>query len=594
MLSRPVEEAFLTSTFTNSLLLSFSADKLESFLKNSPSIQNPKFCRKCKVYPTTANAKKNQGMYNCDCGKNLKLEYSTLIKEQSIPEYFIHVDEEKNEKKEVLILCCFDYSGSMGKTYKTPDNEQIKTYAGYSNFLSNSAVEGGEREYSEENITRKSIMLFHVKQQIKALLSQKNANISYKLFVMTFSNVIKLFGDGVASNFPIVLEGTNLKKRQETILKCKKFGESEASKVYSGQVDVDKLFEKLEQETEDGCTSLGPAIAIGLGVVKKLMPKSCQFLIFTDGLASNGLGNIEEGLLSKKVMEKVKEDYQNLGDIGSNLGVVFHMFAFKDETAGFSITSDMIDKTIYGDLMQVKILNSGTYDYEKLSNDLEKAFRVSKSLYCLPPSDNQSLKIFFSKKLKVQFCEQDNFNAEKEDYYIYKKIGPIYKSENQNLRIGIKFDLEGRFKENEKLFLQIQLRFTKIDDHGDNTLVFNLEYDIKRQMTNNVEIDFNVLTPIMFRDDVASDKNHEKRSAYEKFVRDRGSPADQQTLSEFLKPPKIIKKDKKEKKKEEEKKNYYESNDSSDSDEHTILKRCLKKEKENDLEKIALKSQKKK
>ena len=540
MLSIPCKYSLLSDHFINSFFLSFSAESIKDFLENSKSVKDLIICKRCKIAPKTL-IKKKEGSWICKCGQNLNVDQS-VIKKQGLSECFGFIEPESPglpTKKEVLLLCCLDYSGTMSTSYNTPNKNIIKEYAAFMNSLEASKLSafGGQFNISDANINRKSIMLFHLKQQIEALI-QKNSNISYKIFVITFANEVKMFGDGVSSKEPVILEGENFEKIKDNCKKCLSFGKNNYASVYKGKVNLDKLFDLLEQESESGSTSLGPAIAVGLGVVHELQPDACQFLIFTDGQASNGIGNIEHSLQNhdQEEIKKCNEDYDNLGKIGFDLGVIFHMFAFGDVVAGFNFTTRLVDKTVYGNLNRVEIRNN-SYDDEKLNADLKTSFELTNSLFAIPPSDKQGLKIFYDKRLKLRFCQKNQENSEidkdkKDKDYIFKNVGPIY---NNNIKIGVVYEVPLKsFKVNEIIPFQIQLNFIEFSDKLEYTLIFNFEVEIKSKLDKldkNLNVDFNALTNILLIDKIEEDQ--EKLGNYIDFMKIYGKESDLAILSKF-------------------------------------------------------------
>ena len=532
LLSTPSNYSVLSNHFINSFLVHFLPIDIENFLSSKKNkVDEVLLCPKCGIAPILKLIKKEEKIYYCKCGENLEIKSSKPVSAQSLERYF-SMSPSKTEKQ-VLLLFCLDYSGSMSNYYKTPKNKEIQDYVQEMSLLLSSKYQMGSS--CNENIIRKSIMLYHVRKQLE-ILFQKKSDVSYKIFVITFSNVVKLFGNGSNPDGPVVLEDEDLKKIENDFEKCESFGKKHCNSVYDPtNHDMEHLMRLLEQEEEGGSTSLGPAVATGLGVVRKLKPSACQFFIFTDGMASNGIGNIEKAIEKPQKAAKCQEEYENLGRKGLKLGVTFHLFSFADEQAGLKFTTKLVDKTIYGYANRVAIINNKdktkTYDHEKLDIDLANSFNLTEKLYAIPQQGFRNFKIFHDNGLKIRFCQKDNENCgetKEEDYvYIWKNFGPLY---DKMIKFGVIYELPPKFKE-KNLNFQIQIKLTRFTDKQDFTIFLNFSSELIPKLHKKIKIDFNPLTNILSNN--RAFENQEILDEYIKFMEEFGDNNDLNILKKF-------------------------------------------------------------
>lgn len=532
MLSTPSGCSVLNNHFINSFFVHFLPNGIEDFLSSKKhEIKEVLICQECGIAPNSDIIKQKKNKYYCKCGQKLRIGSSEPVSAQSLDRYFT-ISPSQTAKKRVLLLFCLDYSGSMCNDYKTPKNQKIQDYVQEMSVLLASKYQ--QASSFNENITRKWIMLYHLRKQLEALL-QKKSDVSYKIFVITFSNVVKLFGNGSNSKGPVVLEEQDLKKIEDNFQECESFGKKNCDSVYDPKNrDLEHLMGLLEQEEESGSTSLGPAVAIGLGVVRGLKPSACQFVIFTDGMASNGIGNIEEAIKKPQNAAKCHEDYEKLGKSGLKWGVTFHLFSFGDEQAGLKFATKLVDKTIHGSASRVAIIKNKdktkTYDHEKLDTDLANSFQLTEKLYAIPQQGYKNFKIFYDKGLKLRFCQKDNENCgEKEDYYyIWKNFGPLY---DKIIKFGVIYEVPPKFKEKDALNFQIQINYTRFSDKQDFTVFLNVSSNIISKLDKTLKVDFNPLTNILSND--RAFENQELLYKYIDFMEIFGNDDDLNILKKF-------------------------------------------------------------
>jgi len=348
--------------------------------------------------------------------------------------------------------------GSFGKDFL----KKKKIPQEYKEFL---------KEYVE--ISRKELLLVHLERQLKQILDS-DSKYNYQVFVITFANEIVMYGNGCKQNFSMTLNPNNF----DNLSECMKFGKSNGLKVFDKNKDsnLPYLFETLHTKEADGATSLGPAIACGLGVIEAIKPDLSQFYIFTDGVANIGIGDMETG------SEEAKKTYSKLADLGLENGVVFHVFGFQDENSKLSILQELTDRASESKLERIKtpLLKEEkknkvyTYDEKDFEANMKEALRVSANTYGIL----SKLKVFSN--ATVKFCKDSDLNVKEKKagktMFSKKLIGNISKELNN---VSMKYQIT-----NEKgpVYFQFQLRFTRPDNGEKKFIVINLSSEIKKEV----------------------------------------------------------------------------------------------------------------
>lgn len=507
MISRPCPYSLSKSNdfkqIINTFNIGLSLDKIEKILSNKNNqIPSYIFCENCKAVLSgklvkIPNSQKTQCKF---CNESVQLSKSDLnqISYMNEEKAYYH-DVKKEEKKAkssttVLIVICLDYSGSMNMSYIPGENsfgnqflKKKKIPIEFKDFMT---------EYSE--ISRKELLLINLERQLN-ILFDSNSNYNYQVFMITFSSEIIMYGNGSKQNFNITLDSKYFDKMPE----CMKFGRNSAFKLFDKNKDsnIAYLFETLQDKEADGVTSLGPAIACGLGVIEAIKPELCQFYIFTDGVANNGIGDMNNILEAKKL-------YGELADIGLKSGVIFHVIGFEDENSKLSILQELIERNADSKLERIatpvlKVKNGQktyTYDEPNLTKILHEALKVSASTYGILTK----LKIYSINSADINFCKDSELNVKKKNRkkakIIYKLIGNI--SEELN-NVCCKYDI---LNEDELFYLQIQLKFTKPINGEKNFIVINQSSEIKKAL-NYEEINLKCCNSILINDSFEKNEN---------------------------------------------------------------------------------------
>ena len=492
MLSKPIDYSPPNSHPYKDLLnvcnLKVSSGKMEEILQNKKAFINSfETCPHCKAI-LSENLVKGQKCLFCQ-GK-LEISANALKKQLNENKSFVlenKIAEKSNDTStNVLIVICLDYSGSMNISYQPNEGSFGKE------FLKNKKIPEEYKAFIKEylEISRKELILVNLQRQL-TLLFDSNTKYNYQVFVITFSNEIVMYGNGSKQNFSLTLASNNFDNLNE----CMKFGKTNATKVYekSKNSNLQYLFQTLHAKEADGQTSLGPAIACGLGVVEALKPPLTQFYIFTDGVANLGIGDIS------KNTEEAKKTYSELADLGQKMGVVFHLFGFQDEELKMSILKELVERSQESKLERIKtpVLSESkkgkvlTYDEKDFEANLTEAMTASANTYGILTK----MKVFSN--AKVRFCDDSNLNVKEKKSgkatILRKVIGNISEDLN-NISMAYKI-----VNEDEPVFVQCQIRFTVPSTGEKKFILANIKSEIQEKIELK-DIDLKELNLILIND----------------------------------------------------------------------------------------------
>lgn len=495
MLSRPLSHSVSQGTDTtvlNRLNVEYSDSIIDDILSDDErKIEKIQKCPTCKAvlsFKLLSGGK--SGEFSCRlCEKPVPLQISNkyLSAMDGDNTYVMNTNKADLKAKystNVLIVICLDYSGSMEVSYNAPNAPLVQSFlqqkAGKPNFLS-----------------RKELLLISLEKQLKVLFDS-DSKFTYQVFVITFDSDVLLYGQGRADPIPLKKELFN------NMEECRKFGAINAEKVYDKKKSSDlvNLFDKLHKKECSGMTTLGPAVACGLGVIETLKPELSQFYVFTDGVANNGFGAMDENNLTESAIVA----YKALGSRGLELGTIFHILGFEDEQSKIDILEELIGECQGSSLEKIltpevkkKAANNReiiehTYDEKQVNQLLRKALTVSSQTYGLLVK----IKVLSLNSWKLKFCKEceSDFGQKNkgEAVVLTKKLAAISDaSEN----VSLKYQTEEC--QNKNIHVQLQLVFTKPSTGEKVFLVTNFSSELKTTYSYK-DIDLNACNIVMIKD----------------------------------------------------------------------------------------------
>lgn len=213
---------------------------------------------------------------------------------------------------QTMIIFCIDISGSMSVTTEVTQDQS-----------------------NDYNVVYKSRM-----EAVKSALDQTldslhTQNAGKRVALVTFSDQVKLYGDGTKQ--PLVLQGAELLDPDH----LQSQGENqplphpliETLHALKGQIQC------LE---EMGATALGPAALVSIAMASK-SPGS-KVIICTDGRANTDLGNLED-ISEEYVYQSSKLFYSNLGDLALQHSVVISVVTIEGTNCRLPELGQLADKT---------------------------------------------------------------------------------------------------------------------------------------------------------------------------------------------------------------------------------------------------------
>ena len=504
MISRPLSHSVFQGEdkeILNSFNLSFSKSSLEEILsEESNQISSFERCQTCKaVLSERLITNENEKSKNsCKFCKNplevLEKQLKQMRKMNEDKSYFLDVNKVEMKAKastNVLIVICLDYSSSMNVTYTPGPNSFGKEYL-------MTKMKKEEQNY----ISRKQLLLVNLEKQLKVLFDS-NSKYNYQIFVITFASEVIMYGHGSKQNNTIELD----KKCFTDLSQCYNFGKSNASKVFDKNKDsnLQSLFNNLHAKDPEGLTSLGPAVACGLGVIAALKPELSQLYIFTDGVANNGIGALKEANEPESIDIEAQKIYEELGDFGVNLGVVFHIIGFADQSSQLE-KLEVLLKAKGSRLEKIKTPlhkergKELTYDENELNNILKSALTVSSNTYGILVK----LKIYSMNEAELSFCKETNSNITKKNTgttTVHKKrfTGISEKTEN----VACKYKATNP---KSMLFFQFQLVYTLPKNGEKIFIVVNLSSEVKDSFKYD-EVNLESCNIIMMKDAFENNEN---------------------------------------------------------------------------------------
>lgn len=477
--------------FLNAVNFQLSEEILEAIL-NEPKnkISSPNICKNCQAFLSEKLVSKEKSCYFCKTPNNFtEKELKQMCDMNEDKTYFLDLNKLEMKAKSstnVLIVVCLDYSSSMNVTYTPQPNTLAEEY------LDKNIIKLENRSF----INRKELLLLNLERQLK-ILSDQNSKYNYQLFVITFASEVLMFGDGTKD---IIEMNKNMFSDLE---KCRDFGKNNAFNVFESKKNFDTqiLFQKLYNKDPDGLTSLGPAVACGLGVIEALKPDLSQFYIFTDGRANNGIGELSDTDSNNLIDLEAIKVYKKLSEIGTNVRTVFHIICYSDSKSKIIILENLIEsKKSKSDRINITELIPGkkpvdlTYKEDQLIELLKTALTTTADTYGIVPK----LKIYSLKENELTMCKDCNQNTEKETkntaLITVKDLSNI---SQQSENVCCKYKVNEKMK--SPIFLQIQLVYTKAKT-GEKIYIVSNYSSIIRKLINYQDVDLRVCNQILKKD----------------------------------------------------------------------------------------------
>eukprot|EP00943_MAST-04B_sp_MAST-4B-sp1_P009093 g9093.t1 len=284
------------------------------------SSNHPTVCEYCKttVDPLRANDCKNT-TNNC-----LKLSSNNMRAHEEI--YLLHKGDEtlltKDQTRDTtpMVVFVLDVSGSMGTTTNVSDTGGMMVPTGYSS----------ETKY--QYVSRLNL----VRSAIRAKLIQMERERSNAIPVLvTFGSSVNVYypsrsGNGNVDTYQV--PGSDISARDYS--RFITTGNGLLNRFNEANIDntFEHMIKKLYDIKTGGCTALGPALALSLGITSSV-PGS-QIIVCTDGEANVGVGSISNG---------DKQFYTDMGELAVENGTAINMITLENCNSGLEYLGSSSD-----------------------------------------------------------------------------------------------------------------------------------------------------------------------------------------------------------------------------------------------------------
>lgn len=193
---------------------------------------------------------------------------------------------EKEESKGIVVYC-MDISGSMDTTVRLPDLQ-----AEWRNARD-------RRSHQDNVVTRLKAIKDAVRRQLDRL---KLEHPKKKVLLVTFGSIVYIWGDG-QSDSPLSISG-DIMDNYETLIKK---GRNYATTMELGCLEntFTALDTKISNLRTEGCTALGPALAVSAGIIAN-EPLS-EVILCTDGEPNSGIGSLNNSGEGREFYKKIGE-----------------------------------------------------------------------------------------------------------------------------------------------------------------------------------------------------------------------------------------------------------------------------------------------
>jgi hypothetical protein len=148
----------------------------------------------------------------------------------------------------------------------------------------------GQRNRNVSYISRLQCVQTALHRELETIRNQEGKKCRAAL--IAFNSEVQLFGDGSLAH-PTIVTGDRLRNQEELIQQGRKFASAGSC---DGLVSdrADALIDRIYELEEGGGTALGPAICCAMGMISARGGVGSKIVVFTDGLANVGLGNLDQ------------------------------------------------------------------------------------------------------------------------------------------------------------------------------------------------------------------------------------------------------------------------------------------------------------
>eukprot|EP01122_Echinamoeba_exundans_P011313 TRINITY_DN4451_c1_g2_i1.p1 TRINITY_DN4451_c1_g2~~TRINITY_DN4451_c1_g2_i1.p1 ORF type:complete len:493 (-),score=143.61 TRINITY_DN4451_c1_g2_i1:1091-2569(-) len=195
----------------------------------------------------------------------------------------------------------------------------------------------GQRNRNVSYISRLQCVQTALHRELETIRSQEGKKCRAAL--IAFNSEVQLFGDGSIAH-PTIVTGDRLRNEEELIEQGRRFASA-------GSCDglvcdrADALIDRIYELEEGGGTALGPAICCAMGMISARGGVGSKIVVFTDGLANVGLGNLDQ---RADLLESSAEPFfRNLGAKMRTSSVTANIVAIRGSECKMEILRTVAD-----------------------------------------------------------------------------------------------------------------------------------------------------------------------------------------------------------------------------------------------------------
>lgn len=402
---------------------------------------DPVYCDKCQVVLSCVSDTKQDGdklLWKCEfCGHE---NVSTEVREEEIPkadtiDYALSAPEPQEEQVAMgaeaekteatkpattgsgYVVYCLDISGSMGGTTQLPELQ-----AEWKRQRDGNLASGGDQ------VTRLQAIQEALRRQIERLHLE---NPERRVIFITFESAVEVYGDCTSDTIQEV--PSNIHNEFDPLLS---YGEkySREHHIKPLSESYDKMKTIIDMLRPKGCTSLGPALSVAMGIVNGSV--GSEIVLCTDGAPNGGIGS-----LSSCGVESGNHFYIKAGEYAKEKNITISILAVEGERTGLEKVSKCAE------------ISGGTIN---VLNPLEisRQLRLISQNYII--ATYVTITLFLHPELEV-----DDPRFPKGSSKIVKEIGSATK--DTDMTFVYKLKNPGKKLDIEKIPFQVQVSYTLKD-----------------------------------------------------------------------------------------------------------------------------------
>ncbi|XP_063403864.1 uncharacterized protein LOC134687468 isoform X2 [Mytilus trossulus] len=298
---------------------------------------DPVYCKDCKAilsHVSKVTKAEQQQVWTCEfCGalNEIHVMEEEIPKEEDVTFMLEPALSTKTAgpsgTDESLVIFCIDISSSMSVTAEVP---------GSLDWIKKSSKNTGR--YNERRdvtqVSRLQAAQAAVDHQLEEMIKE---HPNRRVALIAFSSEVVIVGDG--GQRQIRVRGESQLNDQHQLLKFGKDLKLPAA-IKDTRTQLGKEVWRLEDE---GCTALGPALLIAVGMAGKC--SGSKVIVCTDGMANEGVGSVETYRRSRDEGQNSEQFYEDVAMEAAKQGTSISVISFRGTDCKLVYLGKLADKT---------------------------------------------------------------------------------------------------------------------------------------------------------------------------------------------------------------------------------------------------------